>query len=217
MRQSFTIVTPAPDLSLLTIQQLRAAAGLDDGDTSRDAELTALGVAISTDIAAACNVATDGQRPPTLRSEAVTETFWSYDKPLEMFLSRRFVSAVTAVSEQGSALVVPDYYLNADAGLLLRGQSGLPWCWRDGVVSVSYTAGFANVPPDLAAAASDFARIRLSSNSRDPLVKSESIEVPDVRSTKVDYWVGALPGATSGPAPPEIMMRLSRFTNISIA
>ncbi|CAN7295414.1 hypothetical protein LJR221_001438 [Agrobacterium tumefaciens] len=216
MRQSFSVTTPASNLSLLTIEQLRAAAGLADGDASRDEELNALGQSISTDIAVACNVADDGINPPTLLKETVSETFWVCHRPDELILSRRFISSIASVSEAGSVLAADAYFLDRGAGLLNRANSGRPWTWATGQLVISYDAGFATVPADLVAAATDLVRIRLSSSSRDPLVKSESIEVPDVQSRKLDFWVGALPGA-SGPVPAEILTRLSRYKNVVIA
>jgi len=216
MRQSFSVTTPASDLSLLTIEQLRAAAGLADGDASRDDELSALGKSISIDIAVACNVADDGINPPTLLKETVSETLWVCDRPEELILSRRFISSILSVSEAGSALSADGYFLDRGAGLLNRANGGRPWTWARGQFVISYDAGFSSVPADLMSAATDLVRIRLSSSSRDPLVKSESIEVPDVQSRRLDFWVGALPGA-SGPVPAEILTRLSRYKNVAVA
>lgn len=216
MRQSFSVTSPASDLSLLTVEQLRDAAGLATGDTSRDEELKALGNGISTDIAVACNVADDGINPPTLLKETVRETLWVCDRPEELILSRRFVSSIVSVSEAGSVLAADGYFIDRGAGLLNRASAGRPWTWATGQLIISYDAGFAAVPADLIAAATDLARIRLSSSSRDPLVKSESIEVPDVQSRKLDFWVGALPGA-AGPVPAEILTRLSRYKTVGIA
>ena len=217
MRQSFTVTSPAPDKSLVTIQQLRIAAGLEGSDNSRDAELLLLGEAISADIATACNVADDGVSIPTLRRETIVETFWLSDRWDELFLSRRFVSAISVVTEAGVTLVPADHALDRAAGLLSRSRSGRPCAWGLGEGSVTYDAGFDTVPADLAAAALDLARIRLSSGSRDPLVKSESIEVPDIQTKRQDFWVGALPGSAAGPVPADILARLSRYMNVALA
>lgn len=217
MRQTFSVISPAPDLSLLSDAQLRAAAGLEVGDTSRDVELRALGAALSSDIAIACNVADDGVNPPTLRRETVTETFWVCDRPPELFLSRRFISSITTIVEAGSTLINSDRVLDAAAGMLNRVSGGRPWAWYNGEVSVTYVAGFDTVPADLAQAAIDLAKIKLSYGSRDPLVKSESLEVPDIETRRLDYWVGALPGAAASAVPPEVLSRLARYRNVSLA
>ncbi|TIP07803.1 hypothetical protein [Mesorhizobium sp.] len=217
MRSVFTVVAPAADPSLLTIEQLRVAAGLPVGDASRDADLTELGKRVSADIATACQIRGDGVHTPTLRSEAVREVFRQRGCDDLLFLSRRFISDLTSVTEAGTALVDTDTVLDAEAGLLYRisGTCDLPW--RRGDAVVEYTAGFDEVPADLAGAAMDLARLRLSADARDPLVKGESVEIPDVRTVRQDYWVGAVPGSTVGSVPADILAKLSRYINAAVA
>lgn len=214
MRQSFSVVVPAASLLLVPLARMRIAAGLAADDDSRDAELEALGEAIAIDIAVACKVVSDGVHPPTLLQETVTESFWFCDREEEIFMSRDKVSAVTSISESGATLTPADWALNAGAGMLHRVNAGRPWSWLNGAVTITYTAGYAAVPADLAEIAVDIARLRLSGSARDPLVKSESIEIPDVQTRRTDYWVGALPGAATGPIPAEFVTRLSRYMNV---
>lgn len=216
MRQTFRVTSPAADLSLLTIEQLRAAAGLASDDDSQDAELEPLGEAIAADIATACRTESDGVNPPTLKEETVVETFWNCDRADEVFLSRRFVSSVSAVSERETALTTDDYVLDAEAGMLRRVIGGRPWAWYTGDLSVTYVAGFATVPADLVAIATDLARHRLSAAAVDPLEKATTIEIPDVETRRVDRWVGAMPGSNAGPVPADIVARLSRYMNVAI-
>lgn len=217
MRSTFTVVTPAADPSLLTIEQLRAAAGLVASDASRDSELTELGARVSADITAACRIRGDGVHIPTLRREAVREAFRQRGCDDLLFLARRFISDLTSVADAGTALVETDTILDAEAGLLYRisGTCELPW--RRGDAVVEYTAGFDTVPADLVGAAMDLARLRLSANARDPLVKGESVEIPDVRTVRQDYWVGAVPGSTVGPVPADVLAKLSRYINVAVA
>ena len=217
MRQSFSVVTPATSLLLLTIEQLRAAAGLAVGDTSRDDELTLTGIGISTDIAVTCGVFGDGVNQVTLLSEQVSETLWHFDRPCEVFLARRFVSAIAEVLEGGVALTTSDYTIDRETGMLYRVSSGRPWVWPQGELKITYTAGFSTAPADLQMAAVELARMRLSASSRDPLVKSESIEIPDVQTKRQDFWVGALPGSDVGPVPKEILARLARYMSVMVA
>lgn len=217
MRSTFTVVTPAADPSLLTIEQLRVAAGLAAGDASRDAELTELGARVSADIAAACQIRGDGVHVPTLRSEAVREVFRQRGCDDLLFLARRFISDLTLVTEVGTALVAEDTDLDAEAGLLQRISGTRTLTWLRGEAVVEYTAGFETVPPDLVGAAMDLARLRLSADARDPLVKGESVEIPDVRTVRQDYWVGAVPGSTAGPVPADILAKLSLYINVAVA
>jgi hypothetical protein len=217
MRQTFTVTVPAVDPSLLTIEQLREAAGLASGDTSRDTELEQLGLRVSADIANACKIASDGLNPPTLRSETITETFWMPVCFDEVFLSRRFISSVTTVTEHETVLLAADFIVDREAGMLNRVSSGRPWHWYYGAISVVYVAGFTTVPADLVGAALDLTRLRLSADDRDPLVKGETIEVPDVLTQRRDYWVGAVPGSSAGPVPSDILAKLSRYINVAVA
>lgn len=58
-------------------------------------------------------------------------------------------------------------------------------------------------------------RLRLSESSRDPLVKSQRVEVDGVETVETGFWVNA-GGSSSGPAPADILAKLSRFTNSAI-
>jgi len=216
MRQNFTVTVPAPSPSLLTLPQLREAAGLGAGDTSQDAKLTQLGLQISAEIAIACNVASDGINVPSLKAETIVETIWNEHCDDEILLSRRFIVSAT-VTELSSAVNSSDFFINRGAGILIRVNGGRPWCWQNGTIEVTYVAGLADVPPDLVAIAADLAHLRLSSSSRDPLVKSESIEVPDVQTRKLDFWVGAIPGTELSPVPPDLLARLALYRNVLIA
>ncbi|MER8387305.1 hypothetical protein NKH14_17610 [Mesorhizobium sp. M1380] len=217
MRSLFTVVTPAADPSLLTIAQLRAAAGLLAGDASRDAELTELGARVSADIATACQIRGDGVHIPTLRSETVREVFRQQGCDDILFLARRFISNLVSASDVDTVLVPDDTDLDAEAGLLQRISGTRTLFWSRGNAVIEYIAGFATVPADLVGAAMDLARLRLSADARDPLVKGESVEIPDVRTVRHDYWVGAIPGSTEGPVPADILAKLSRYINVAVA
>jgi len=217
MRQSFTVTVPADDLSLLTTAQLRQAAGLATGDTSRDPELTQLGLRISAEIATACQIASDGLNPPTLRSETIVETYWHGAHCDGVMLARRFVSAVSAVDECGTTIIADDYLIEREAGIIARLSSSRPWHWARGALSITYVAGFTDVPADLVGAAMDLARLRLSADAVDPMEKGRTIEIPDVETTRIDRWVGSTPGAAAGSVPADIAAKLSRYMNVLVA
>src|SRR5690348_6633732 len=106
MLSRFSVTTPATDLSLLTIAELRAAVGATD--SSQDAELMVMGRRVSTSIARRCNVVSDAANPPTLLSETCTEVFrWDGCGPLR--LSRRPVTSVVSVTIGGDAVDAADY------------------------------------------------------------------------------------------------------------
>lgn len=202
-----TIVTPAADRTLLTIQELRAAVGVTDA--SQDADLTTKGNSVAAIITAACNVAVSGATPPTLRSEVVRETFRTRCGPGSIMLARRPITAIASVTEDGVALTADQYELDDAAGFLDRIQDTYPSAWR-GTVVVQYTAGWATVPEDLKEAARKLVRMQRSEGSRDPLAKR--IEVPDVQT--IDYWVGSVSGSSGLPS--DVMDLLRPYRNLSV-
>lgn len=218
MTSSFLqIVEPAEDLSLVAITALRAAAGLQPGDTSRDAEMKALGDRISAEIVEACRIATgegtDGAgAEPTLRREKLTETFTGCGQEV-LILSRRHNVKIDSVTENGTAVTLDARSLRSESGLLYRWVDGSWSCWTAREIVVVYEAGFEEVPFSLAGVAVDLARLRLSEGSIDPLVKSTRVEVVDIETVQTDRWVGSTPGTAETGIPVEIMARLSRFIN----
>jgi hypothetical protein len=206
----FEVVTPANDLTLATIEQLRVAAGLASDDGSKDESLTELGARLAEDISTACKIASDGANPPTLRLESVRNTFRLKSHTKELILSRRFVSEISSVVENDVMLTSgTDFELNAEAGLLKRLSGDCEIYWRWGKTVVEYIAGFKDVPAALSGVVVDETRLRLSESTRDPAVKSETTEGID----RVDYWVGDMPNSSDAPLSDSNMRRLTRFIN----
>lgn len=206
----FEVTTPATDLTLATIEQLRVAAGLSSDNGSQDESLTALGNRLAADVATACKIASDGVNPPTLRSETVKDTFRLKSHTASLILSRRFVSSITSIVENGVTLTEgTDFEVDAEAGLVKRLSGDTEICWYWGKIVVAYVAGFATVPAELSGIVADEARLRLSESTRDPAVKSETTDGID----SVDYWVGDLPNSSGAPLSDSNMRRLTRFIN----
>lgn len=180
---ALTISSPNTDRSLLTIAERRAAAGLAAGDTSKDAILNPLGNYVDAMITKACRVAQAGVIPPTLRLESVVETFQFKAAQNGLFLARRPIVEVTAVTEAGSELAADDW--DVDGQGLYRMAGSERTTWSIGETSVSYSAGFSTVPDDLKYAAIKFMQAELYTSGRDPLLKS--ISIPDVISK--EFWV----------------------------
>jgi hypothetical protein len=211
-----TITTPASSLQLLTAAQLRTAAGLAPGDASQDTALADTGLRIAADITSACKVAIGAGAEPTLLRETLTETFRGV-RSEQLVLARRFGVTITSVTVDDTALAGTEYEVEPESGLLYRLSGNCRVCWAFTKAVVVYAAGFSTVPADLSGAAGDLMRIRVSEAAQNPLVKGESVEVPDVMTRRTDYWVGSVPGSDSGsPVPTEIASRLSRYMNYGI-
>lgn len=178
----FSVTTPAADLALLTVAELRAAIGVTD--TSKDAELAILGLRVAAAIARQCSIVSDGVNPPTLLSETCTEIFrWSGGcGPLP--LSRRPVTAITSVTVDGTVIDAADYEIGNGANLH-RLSSDERTYWACGKITVVYVAGYAAAPPDLKLAASKLVTALYSETARDPSLKREDLYGVLER----EYWV----------------------------
>jgi hypothetical protein len=216
---SFSVTTPATDLTLLSISELRKAANVADG--SRDADLMALGSRVANAITQACNVATDGATPPTLRKETITDTFRrnrffgrvrnrDRDK-LEggetIYLSRRPIISVASVVEAGTPLDLSSYEIRAGKGALVRLNNDSPIQWVPNKIVVVYDAGWATVPEGLKRAAEQLVQLYWSQNSKDPLVRQSNL--PGVLEQQ--FWMGP----PSGPSiPQDVMDDLGPYINL---
>lgn len=197
---TLTIASPNTDRSLLTIAELRAAAGVTDN--SQDASLTLLGGYVSAAITKACKVATAGAIPPTLRLESVSETFRLNSHQNYVALARRPVVAVASATETDSALDASEY--EVDGVLFYKVSSGLRICWPlSSSLVVAYSAGYETVPDDLKWAAMKFVQAEQSQGSRDPLLKRVQIEGISER----EYWVDP---TKESVVPGEVMDLLER-------
>lgn len=200
------VTSEAADKNLLSAEQLDAAAG-----ASATAELNAR---VTADICAACGVAIDGAKVPTLRRETVAE--WLFDvNARTIVLSRRHAVTITSVVADGETLDADTYALNPESGILTRRNGSV---FSGDEVVVTYASGFATVPADLIGVASDLARLRVAEASRDMLVKREVVDIPNVERRELEYWVtmGGTSSARSSTLPPELLARLSRYMNVAV-
>lgn len=186
MRSVLTVTTPASDTTLLSIVELRAAIGLTAGDTSKDTELTTIGRRIAVSIAKACKVKPGGVNPPTLRSELLTEVF-HFDGRIESLKLGRFpVSSLTSVVEGIATTLTADLYeLSGASGVLYRMCNGHGRRWHCARATVVYQAGWETVPDDLKFAAAKYIQAVYQQGSRDPLLRSVTVDGVGSR----DFWV----------------------------
>ncbi len=213
MKSFLTITTPASDLTLLTIAEMRAAAG---GITTADAALTAMETRCAARITTYCNVAVGVGAEPTLRSEVLTETF-RLVRASELMLARRHNVTIASIVVDGTTLAADEYETDPESALIRRLSDDVPIRWYGNKVVVVYTAGFATVPADLRQAAIDFLNATYRESGRDPLVKSERENIPGIMEKEKAYWVGSIPGQSyEGTVPDPIAGQLTRFLNPKI-
>jgi hypothetical protein len=208
-----SVTTAADDISLLTAEELRDAAGV--ADDSQDSKLAIVGRQIAAMICAECCVAIgSGSGEATLRQETLTETYRNVCAR-ELILSRRHNIEMVGVNIDESSVDLSSVVVNPESALIERVVNGSVMNWHGREIVVVYKAGFNEVPEHLKSVAADALRWRLSMTSRDPLVKSQNIEVVGVDSVRTDLWVGGLPGqdAGAGGLPGYIAAQLARYRN----
>ena len=189
---TFTVTVPAPDRTLISLAEAKAALGITN--TASDATLATLIAQISDLIARECKVPEDGASPPTLRRETIVETFRQDKRVSPLILARRFVGSITSVVEDGVTLAATDYETDKAAGLVSRlDASGNIICWPMAKIVATYTAGFETIPEPLKLAAITILREQRSAASRDPMLRGETVE----GLGRFDYWVNAAPGSGS--------------------
>lgn len=216
MRSILVISSAASDTTFLTVEERRAAAGLADGDSSKDPALLAMDKRNAAAICSECNVRAAGGAEPTLRQETVVETCRSVYASA-ILLSRRHNVEITAFDCDGTALTGTDYEVDPESGILTRLIDDSAVAWSAKKLTITYKAGFVTVPSELTAAANDLFRLTWLNQNRDPSVKSEEIEVQDIDRVKRDFWVGAIPGQeTEGAVPAIVAGQLKRFRNVLI-
>lgn len=137
MLSSLTVVTPAQSLSLVSLYEAKIALGLATStDEALDEQLEMFIEWSSAEIAALCN--------RTFAKETVIEKFGSntnYNN--RIYLSRYPVRSITAIDEDGDALVVDDdYEVDMATGLITRVDSA----WA-APATFSYTGGY-DLPND---------------------------------------------------------------------
>lgn len=208
------VTEAADDLQLLTIEEMRALAGETGG--AMDEPFTALGLRVASSIASECNITAGIGGRPTLRRETLTETFRGV-RSTSLYLARRHDVEITSITEDDAALDGSEYEVEPESGLVTRlsGDCQVRWCASK--VVVVYEAGFDDIPHDLKQAAMDCFRAFLQETGRDPLVKSEEIDIDGIERRKIDYWVGAVPGKTHEGAVPDVVAgQLTAYRNFGI-
>lgn len=212
-RSIFTVEEPATSIVLLTTAEAKAALGITD--SSRDTDIDRLVGYISAAITNYCNWRRDGVNPRTLLSEEVRDVFRLQcsvpDGKLK--LSRRFVSEITLLSEGGVELVEYDaltgegsFVIDRASGIIQRlGASNEFGEWPQGVIVVDYTAGFAEVPPDLKLATEMWLRQLWARDYKTPdTITTSPLKVEDIPGVRRVEYATSTTTVTSADLPVEV-------------
>ncbi|ESY89025.1 hypothetical protein X739_00545 [Mesorhizobium sp. LNHC220B00] len=212
MQSVLVVTTPAADRSLLTVAERREAVGVIDG--SQDSKLAAMDLRVAAAIMAECDIAIGAGAEPTLRQETLTETFRSVDVATLILSRRHNVEMTSLVVDDVTLAVDDDFIVHPESGFVDRLSSDRVVRWCASKVVAVYTAGFAEVPGDLAEASMEFMRLTWFQKKRDPSLKAEVVLIPDVRRIEQTFWVGPTPGQSNDSAVPDIVAgKLTRFLN----
>lgn len=191
MRPLFsTVVTPATDRALVTLDDLREQLRIKPNDTANDSWLTKVIGRTSRQAERYCN------RVFVLQS--YSDTFsgnTSADNGEPLILSQAPVDPATfTITIDGAVLVTTDYGLDQYAGLVYRLTEPMLWTSSVSLV-VQYTAGFATIPDDVQQAVLDLCVMENSGRGRDPMLRA--METPGLG--RQEFWVGGLPGGSMIP------------------
>lgn len=207
----FSVDTPVTNRALLSADELRIAAGLEPTDTSKDGRLAEIGLRASDAIGRYC-CADDGVNPPTLLNELCSETIRIGSATDTLILTRRFVTAIVGITENGVGLGAGAYELKKAAGLLLRVSNDRPIYWTGTKVIVQYRAGFVTPHDDLKHAADLLVRQMMATTSRDPTVRRERTDGVG----EFEYWVGSIDAKNGAPFTSDIVALLAPFRSPTI-
>jgi hypothetical protein len=192
------VITPADSLALVTLDQAKAALGIDLADTSQDTALTQHIDAVSIAVNNYCSRIFAVQ---TYRDQLRN----AYGGFGEALVTRQYPIVVEAgtdlvVTEDGAVLDPTLYEVDPDTGRLYRlySASSAASAWTAPLILVDYTGGFNPIPPDVQGAALDWVTTRWHAAGRDPALRSETI--PDVISQVYAGDAGA--GTSAGAIPP---------------
>jgi hypothetical protein len=206
------VTEPASDLSLLTVQERRAAAGVSDEE--HDADLAAMDLRVAAAIAEECNIAVGIGGDPTLRRETVTETFRNVRSDCIIF-ARRHGIEVTSITIDGSALDDAEYEIDPETGICRRlsGDHFVDLC-ASKIVAV-YDAGFATIPTALKGAATDCLQSYWARAKIDPSIKTYEDDVEGIGRVRTDYFAVSSAGnyVQSAGIPDIAIGQLKRFRN----
>lgn len=208
MQSSLTVVTPANNLSLVSLYEAKIALGFANStDTALDEQLEMFIEWSSAEIAALCN--------RTFARETVIESFTSLGSHNRIYLSRYPIKEITAIDEDGEALVITDdYTVDMTNGLVTRVDNA----WS-APATFSYTGGYEL--PNAAPKALRQAALLMTRESYFAASRGDaSIRQISHKDSRVTYFdpnaKSASSGGDSSPARKAVGTLLQHFTRFYV-
>lgn len=193
-------------LDLLSIDELRAAAGVDNDD--HDGDLIVLGEAAGQIIANFCKVRAADDSVPTLMAQDLIETFY-LDYPVDDLVLAKRPAVLTSCLSDASAVDLGDCRMSGQAGVLRRFDTR----WTGDVVSVSYRGGFDEVPAAVKLAAKAMVKTLYAASqaaaSTSGAVRSLTLDGVG----QVSYDTGSTASSGEDPLPIHIKALLAPYAN----
>lgn len=161
-----SVIAPATSYDLTTLEAVRVGLGVTDN--SEDDALARLISQASGRISEYCN--------RVFAQETVSDTFYLTRRVDELRLNR-YPAAISSIVENGETLV-STAWVARESGLIGRLSNDVPTCWPLGKIVVNYVSGYAldDVPDDIQRATIMLVNQYRYSGSRDPQIRSESVE-----------------------------------------
>jgi hypothetical protein len=183
-----TLVTPATERNLVTLDDLREQLRVRAGDTANDDWYTK--------VIARSSLAAERYCNRIFAQQDYADTFatgasGSPSEPLVLGQAPIDPASITVMLD-GGALGNDGYQLDPIVGHLWR--VGTYWTSTSGL-SVAYTAGFDPIPADVQQAVLDLATMENAGRGRDPMLRAT--ESPGLG--RQEYWVGGPPGGSLIP------------------
>jgi hypothetical protein len=208
MQSSLTVVTPAQDVSLVSLYEAKIGLNLASStDTALDEQLELLIEWSSAEIAALCN--------RVFAQETVIETFQNIGSwNNRTYLSRYPVKEITAITEDDVVMTTDDYTLDKETGLLIR--NGGAWSTP---IAVSYTGGY-SLPNDSPRALRNAAVLMTREAYHATTRGDSSIRMVAHKESRVIYFdpnsKSGSSGGSSSPARRAVADLLKHFTRFYI-
>jgi hypothetical protein len=185
-----TLVTPATERKLVTLDDLREQLRVRPGDVANDAWYTK--------VIARCSLAAERYCNRVFAQQEYLDTFLAgavgmANEPL--ILSQAPVDPATLETTlDGSVLDAAGYALQPLVGHLWRIGDATSWSNTSGLV-VAYSAGFTEIPADVQQAVLDLCTMENAGRGRDPMLRARE----SAGTGREEFWVGGVPGSSLLP------------------